>query len=317
MVWEYDESHPKTLYGQITGKHLGNDAANAVDKMMDAYTELSSKAFKTADELRSHFLQGDKPMFSEEQAKNIFNKTRMTGGSTESVVNDALTGILNIISGKTVPGPPNPAIQAAIATVQQAIRIMLPFVFILNTLEQSPLFGELLGAALDITSSILPITASSIQTGTPALVGLIPIPFAGTVGMVLGWVFSFYFLWLAMVIGISRKDFAGALEATAGMIPVIGGTAMKAVASFDRVSTKLANRAERIQASISEVYGNLQNTIKNVQSSVQNSVQNVKNTALKKPLVIPAAPAIGGKRFTRRRKYKNKWRKTRHRSRRH
>jgi hypothetical protein len=311
MVWEYDEKHPKTLYGQIAEKHLGPDASNAVDTMMDAYRELSSKVFKTADELRSHFLVGDKPMFSDVQAKNVFEKTRQTGGSTESVVNDALTSVMDLISGKTAPGPPNPAIKAAIATVQQAIRIMLPFVFILNTLEQSPLFGELLGAALDITSAVLPVTASSIQSSTPALVGLIPVPFAGPVGIALGWIFSFFFLWLAMVIGISRKDFASALEATAGMIPIIGGTAMKAVASFDRVSTKLANRAERIQASISEVYGNLQNTIQNV----QNTVKEKTNAAINKPISLPLR--TGGKRFTRRRKYKNKWRKTRHRSRRH
>jgi hypothetical protein len=307
MVWEYDEQHPKTLYGQIAEKHLGKDAASAVDTMIDAYKELSSKTFKTAEELRSHFLQGDKPLFDEKQADSVFTKTQgMRGGSTESVVNDAVTSIINVVSGKTAPGPPNPAIQAVIATVQQSIRIVLPFVFILNTLEQSPLFGELLGAALDVTAAFLPVAANSIQSSTPALVGLIPIPYAGTVGIALGWMFSFFFLWLAMVIGVSRKDFSSALEATAGMIPVIGGTAMKGVASFDRVSTKLTNRAERIQQSISQVYGNLQNTI-------QNAVKNVQS----KPIMLPPIPRqlAGRKRLTRRKKYKSKWRKTRrHRS---
>lgn len=303
MVWEYDEQHPKTLYGQIAEKHLGKDASSAVDTMIDAYNELSSKTFKTVDELKNHFLQGDKPLFTDEQAASVFKKTQgMRGGATESVVNDALTSVLNIISGKTVPGPPNPAIQAAIASVQQAIRIVLPFVFILNSLEQSPLFGELLGAALDVTAAFLPVAANSIQATTPALVGLVPIPFAGTVGIALGWMFSFFFLWLAMVIGVSRKDFSSALEATAGMIPVIGATAMKGVASFDRVSTKLANRAERIQQSISEVYGNLQNTVQNVVKQVQT-----------KPIMLPPIPRqiAGRKRLTRRKKYKHKWRKTR------
>lgn len=305
MVWEYDERHPPTLYGQAAAR-LGEEASNAVDTMMDAYHELSTKVFKTADELRAHFLQGDKPMFTRAQAESVFKKTQaMRGGTSESVVNDGLASIVNIISGKTTPGPPNPAIKAAIATIQQAIRIILPFVFILNTLEQSPLFGELLGAALDITTSVLPVTASTVQTSTPALVGLIPLPFAGPVGIALGWLFSFFFLWLAMVIGISRKDFAGALEATAGMIPIIGGTAMKSVATFDRVTTKLANRAERIQQSISNVYG-----------SLQNAVQNVKNAAaLQTPIVLPPV-RTGGKRLTRRKKYKNKWRKTLHRSKR-
>jgi hypothetical protein len=313
MVWEYDdERRPPTLVGQIAESRLGKDAANAVNTMMDAYRELSTKAFKNAEELRAYFLQGDKPMFTPEQAQRVFEKTQtgMKGGTTESVVNDALTSVLNIISGKTTPGPPNPAIKAAIAAIQQAIRIILPFVFILNTLEQSPFFGELLGAALDMTVSVLPVTASTVQTGTPALVGLIPLPFAGPVGIALGWLFSFFLLWLAMVIGISRKDFASALEATAGMIPVFGGTAMKSVATFDRVATKLANRAERIQQSIMNVYGSLQN-------AVQSTVQNVKASAAKPIVFPPPIRATGGKRLTRRKKYKNKWRKTRHRSRKH
>jgi hypothetical protein len=313
MVWEYDAEHPKTLYGQIVEKHLGKDAGSAVDTMMDAYKELSAKTFNTAEELRSHFLQGDRPLLDEKQAANIFERTRMKGGSTESVVNDGITSIINIVSGKTVPGPPNPAIQAAIASVQQAIRIVLPFVFILNSLEQSPLFGEMLGAALDITAAFLPVAANSIQATTPALVGLVPIPFAGTIGIGLGWMFSFFFLWLAMVIGISRKDFSSALEATAGMIPVIGATAMKSVASFDRVSTKLANRAERIQQSISSVYGNLQNTLQNTIKATENAVK----AAQTKPIMLPPIrPRVGGKRLTRRKKYKNKWKRTRrHRSR--
>lgn len=312
MVWEYDEQHPQTLYGQIAEKHLGKDAGSAVDTMIDAYKELSSKTFKTAEELRSHFLQGDQPLFDEKQAESVFKKTQgMIGGSTESVINDAFNGIINVISGKTAPGPPNPAIQAGIATVQQAIRIVLPFVFILNTLEQSPLFGELLGAALDVTASVLPVTATSLQSTTPALVGLVPIPYAGTIGIVLGWMFSFFFLWLATVIGISRKDFSSALEATAGMIPVFGGTAMKGVASFDRVSTKLANRVERIKESISQVYGNLQNTIKNTINTVQDRVKNVQTKSITPPII--RKQIAGRKRLTRRKKYTSKWRKTRRR----
>lgn len=302
MVWEYEEEHPKTYYGQIAEKHLGAEAGRAVDTMMDAYKELSSRTFKTADELRSYFLQDDKPMFTEDQAKSIFEKTKkqMTGGSSESIVNDGITSLVNIISGKTVPGPPNPAIKAAIASVQQAIRIILPFVFILNSLEKSPLFGDLLGASLDITAAFLPVAATTIQATTPAVVGLIPLPFAGTIGIGLGWLFSFFFLWLAMVIGISRQDFSSALEATAGMIPVIGSTSMKTVASFDRVTTKLANRVEKIQESINNVYGSLQNTLKNSIQSVQ-----------RRPIMLPPVPVrTGGKRFTRRKKYKSKWKKT-------
>lgn len=377
MAWDYEEVKdrpPTTQIANIAKIRLGKDAGDAVNAMMDAYRVLSTKAFKNADELRDYFCDNGKQILTPEQAESIFEKTQkgMKGGATESVVNDTLTSVLNIISGKTSPGPPSPAIKAAIASIQQAIRIVLPFVFILNTLEQSPLFGELLGAALDITVSVLPVTASTVQSGTPALVGLIPLPFAGPVGIALGWLFSFFFLWLAMVISVSRQDFATALEATAGMIPIFGGTAMKSVATFDRVTTKLANRAERIQQSIEQVYGSLKGAVEQITSKpgFQNAVSVInnapiatiaKNTDVYKNVMnsptiqtaklvantpgmraaksiatspatrgllsvgsnIASSPsyqrfrrATGGKRLTRRKKYTNKWRRTRHRSRR-
>jgi hypothetical protein len=134
-------------------------------------------------------------------------------------------------------------------------------VFTLSTLENSPLFGEMIGAALDVTAAALPVFASISQTQTPALVGLLPLPYASTVGLVAGWVFSFFFLFTAMLIGISRKDFSAAIEATAGMIPVLGPVAMRTVSSADRTATKLRNRAEKVYTSIQKVYGNVTNAV--------------------------------------------------------
>lgn len=341
MVWDYEGTHPKTLYGEITVNHVGNDAAEAVNRFVSAYGELATQKFGSAKELQSHFLMGGIPMFSDKQAKSIFDKVQKKGGSTESAVSDGITSIIDIVSGKAAMGPPNPAIQAAMQSVQQVIRLILPFVFILNTFERSPMFGELLGAALDVTAATLPVIASAVQANTPALIGLIPIPFAGTVGIALGWLFSLFFLWLAMVIGVSRKDFASALEATAGMIPVIGGTAMRTVAASDRVLTKLSNRAEKIQAAIEQAYGSLKGALEQVTNKpeFQNASNFLKNMPITKMANEKlnstsltgnitsspsfqaaqsfARPRLGGKRLTRRKKYKNKWRRTRYRSRKH
>ncbi len=357
MVWEYEGTHPKSVYGEIARKHLGDSAGDAVNRFVGAYNELATHKFESPSDLKEHFLMGGTPMFSVEQAKNVYNKVLKKGGSTESAISDGVSSIIDLVSGKSAMGPPNPAVQAAISSIQQVIRLVVPFVFILNTIEQSPAFGDLIGAALDVTAATLPVIASTIQTTTPALVGLIPLPFTGPVGIALGWLFSLFFLWLAMVIGLSRKDFASAIEATAGMIPVIGGTAMRTVGATDRVLTKLTNRAEKIQAAISQAYGSLKGAVETVVQNpkFQNSTNFLQNMPItkmaqntdiyKKAASVANTPGmspttrsltniganiasspsyqkirgtVGGKRFTRRKKYKhNKCRKTRCRSRKH
>ena len=132
-------------------------------------------------------------------------------------------------------------IQETMEKIQLFIRTSLPAVFTLNTLEKSPLFGDILASALDITAAALPVLASVSQTQTPILVGLLPLPYASTVGLVAGWIISFFFLFTAMLIGISRKDFSAAAESTAGMIPVLGPVAMRTVTAGDRTGTSIVS----------------------------------------------------------------------------
>ena len=320
-MWNYDDNHPSSTYGQIVGKRLGEQAGKAVDRVIDIYRTLANTKFTSPAELRNTFFDGDKPLFSESQSKNIYDRMRqqkMAGGGARdgSVLNEISQQLIDMISGTYVAGPVDPRLESIISAVQTFVRGALPFVFVLHTLEQAPMFGELVGAALDVTAATLPVAATAIQSQTPALIGLIPLPFAGPVGIGLGWLFSFFFLWIAMVIGLSRKDFASAIEATAGMIPVIGGTAMRAVASADKVATKLTARAQRIYESIQEVYGNVSGALSGFQitnsplaetmRSATNKIQSATND-----LQTKLTPPTGGrKRFTKRKRHIRKWRKT-------
>ena len=174
------------------------------------------------------------------------------------------------------------------------IRMIIPFIFILDTIENTPLFGDLVGAALDVTAAVLPVMASNIQTITPGLVGLIPVPLAGTLGIVLGWLFSLWFLWLAMVIGISRKEFAAALEATAGMVPVVGPALSRGVKAAETVGTKFYNRADKISASISKAFGSLQGAIAKVKSTAS-SLPSLDKFAGPNPPALPSLAQIQSK----------------------
>jgi hypothetical protein len=274
--------------------------------MISAYEALYKGKFDSADDIRRAFTKDGEPLFTPEQAASVFKKigpmqTQKGGAQIESIVNMAARQGIDLAAGITEPGPPNPAVQATIKTVQMVIRMVIPFIFILDTLENTPLFGDLIGAALDVTAAVLPVIASNIQTITPGLVGLIPVPLAGTIGIVLGWLFSLFFLWLAMVIGISRKEFAAALEATAGMVPVVGPALSRGVKAVETVGTKFYNRADKISASISKAFGSLQSAVQNAKSTLGSikidsptnlpSMAEIKNKV--KASIPPPAPAAG------------------------
>jgi hypothetical protein len=263
--------------------------------MISAYEALYKGKFKSAEDIRRSFTKDGEPLFTPEQAASVFRKIQpfnfqKGGAPVDSILNTSIRNAINEAAGITPPSPPNPAIQGGIKSMQLIVRTIIPFIFILDTLENTPLFGDLVGAALDVTAAALPVMASTIQTMTPSIVGLIPIPLAGTVGILLGWLFSLFFLWLAMVIGISRKEFAAALEATAGMVPVIGPALSRGIKAVETVGTKFYNRADKIMASISKAFGSLQGAIAKVKSTAQ-SLPSIDKFAGPNPPALPSLPA--------------------------
>ena len=209
VQWELQSKHPATSFGKIVERHVGTADAKNMDSMISAYEALYKGKFNSAEDIRRSFTKNGQPLFTPEQAQSVFKKirpiTQKGGEQIDSIVNMAARKGIDLAAGISEPGPPNPAIEATIKTVQMVIRMIIPFIFILDTIENTPLFGDLVGAALDVTASVLPVMASNIQTMTPGLVGLIPVPLAGTLGIVLGWLFSLWFLWLAMVSARCRK----------------------------------------------------------------------------------------------------------------
>ena len=298
VQWELQSKHPATSFGKIVERHVGTADAKNMDSMISAYEALYKGKFNSAEDIRRSFTKNGQPLFTPEQAQSVFKKirpiTQKGGEQIESIVNMAARQGIDLAAGITKPGPPNPAIEATIKTVQMVIRMIIPFIFILDTIENTPLFGDLVGAALDVTAAVLPVMASNIQTITPGLVGLIPVPLAGTLGIVLGWLFSLFFLWLAMVIGISRKEFAAALEATAGMVPVVGPALSRGVKAVETVGTKFYNRADKISTSISKAFGSLMGAINKVKSTVK-SLPSIDKFAGPNPPALPSLAQIQSK----------------------
>lgn len=162
------------------------------------------------------------------------------------------------------------------------------------------------------------------------------------------------------MIGVSRQQFGSAVEATAGLIPVVGPTAMNWVAKANFTAAKLNMRRKKVMESVSETLGVLGQfvdanvapaldrldqqvqkaaTTANEVATVANDVKDLAKSqitdlrqkadaarslnpeALKSTGLAAANANLGAlksmrpgaarKKFTRRRRNKKQWRKTR------
>ena len=130
--------------------------------------------------------------------------------------------------------------------MSETIRGFLPYVFFLDFSQKDSNLALYMDLAVTLVKKMLHVGANSVQTITPVIFGLIPLPEASTVGALVGWLFSLYLLALASGIGIVSNDFGYTVESLAGMIPVIGSTAMRMVHSADETATRYTNKFYRM-----------------------------------------------------------------------
>ncbi len=130
------------------------------------------------------------------------------------------------------------------------------------------------------------------------------------------------------MIGVSRQQFGSAVEATAGLIPVVGPTAMNWVSKANFTAAKLNMRRKKVMESVSEtlelisqfVDTNVTPALEQLDQQVQQAaavasdvkvLANTQVADLRQKAQVARAMGGARKKFTRRRKNKKQWRKTR------
>jgi hypothetical protein len=188
-------------------------------------------------------------------------------------------------------------------------------VFFLAYLEKVPLFGSILSASLDVILAGGKVMVKTVQSALPAMVGLIPIPYASMVGIGMASVFGFIVWPIFAMISLSRKDFAAAAESYIRIIPPPFGDMLantflegnRAVAKLDEKRVRLANDISNALTQISEIATTVSSSAQEGFKSL--AAQTTAAAAAVVPTVPPAPPAppapTGG--FHRRTKRKS-WR---------
>jgi hypothetical protein len=306
----------------IVAKHFKPDKVDEFKKRLALVKDLVDKKFTTADDL--HAAHSD--LISRSQAENILKKTNVQKGGVNGSTDFLTDTISGAITGLT---------SVFIPEFRAPLQLGLGVVFLLNYIEKLPMFGSIVGAALDMTAATLPITAVNIQTSVPLLFSLIPLPYMNFVGMAVGWFFSAMLLFVAIMIGVSRMQFGAAIEASAGLIPVVGTSAMNFVRTSNTTLGKLNQKRQKVVADFLEVVDVLKQTSQSVGRGLSDTLDNVASeakaaasstaksalqtvvsevkTASATPAPAPAPASVGGKkkRFSRKKPMIKKWKTTR------
>jgi hypothetical protein len=210
--------------------------------------------------------------------------------------------------------------------IKEGLDMISPYVFIAKTLESGP-FGPIFGIALDAVTATLPAIATATENLTPEIIGFLPIPEAGPVGAIIGWMIASVFVILSMLIHISQQHFGQAFIISFLLIPFLGTTLYNGALSGEKFATKAVAKREKLINTVSDLFGEVPATV--VEAAIPDPLETPEDTPKKsvdlvdmskKAISAVGLPSslheladkvegpIGGKRLSRHTHSKGKWR---------
>jgi len=284
MVWELEDNplNPQELkiYRYVLKQSGSKNLATTVSRFIELRDYLDKNKFNSPEELRANVLSNGTPLFHPTEAKQLFKLvSSKTGGGPQpnvELIDHAIHQLLGFLY-EWQPG--------GLADLEEDLS---PYIFIAKTLEQNPEFGPLLEIAMDSVSAILPTIATTLQNLTPEVIGFLPIPEAGPIGAIIGWMIASIFVGLSMLLHISRAHFGQAFIVSFLLIPFLGTSLYNAALSGERFLEKIVDKRQRLLDTIEKTFGDeMRDTV---------------------AVMIPDISKGGSKRLSRKKHSKSKWR---------
>lgn len=194
---------------------------------------------------------------------------------------------------------------------QVVVRLLFSVLFFLSYVENLPVVGSILSAALDVLLAGGRILIKTIQKAIPPMFGLIPLPFMSIVGIAIASAFGMIVWPILAIVSFSRQDFTSAIESFIRVIPPPMGDALAdAFLDANRTVYKLNEKRKKLTKDI--VSG--LDTVMNLGSQVSNRVQQGADVVTQQLRNLPSAPsaptvALGGwsDRLSRKKRRQPKW----------
>ena len=254
-----EDPYERKMY-KILLKLLHNkDVAKKGARNLGLFKFLSRNKFESASELRRNILSEGKPLFKPADAKAVWTFFRQSGGalSPEQLRKINEDGLKQLAEQEPIQGQDQvqesyqnaepvegtsaekedtsgSAYDAIVdrwlkfwfaltpSFLQDPINMISPFMYPLKTLESIPVYGDSLAVAVDVVAQMNKNLSKMAQMYTPMMMGLLPIPEASTVGIIVGYMISTMFIFFNMIIFTTRHHFGEAFKQSLALIPFVG-----------------------------------------------------------------------------------------------
>ena len=156
------------------------------------------------------------------------------------------------------------------------LRSLFMVIFFVSYLESIPVFGNILSVGLDIMVTGGKIITKSVQKQIPFVMGLIPLPYAGLVGLMMAAIYGAMVWPIIAMVSFSRQEFTVAMESFLRVVPPPAGDMIADLfLESNRFVAKMELKRQKLAHNIITAIGTVANLIEDMSTRMSNGVSKV------------------------------------------
>jgi hypothetical protein len=160
--------------------------------------------------------------------------------------------------------------------VRVMLRGLFIVIFFVSYLEAIPVFGNILSVALDIMVTGGKIITKSVQKQIPFFMGLIPIPYASLIGLIMAAIYGAMVWPMIAMVAFSRQDFTSAIESFLRAIPPPAGDMIADLfLEGNRFVAKMEAKRQKLAYSIASAINTVATVIEDISNRLNSGLSNV------------------------------------------
>ena len=159
--------------------------------------------------------------------------------------------------------------------VRVMLRGLFIVIFFVSYLEAIPVFGNILSVALDIMVTGGKIITKSVQKQIPFIMGLIPIPYASLIGLIMAAIYGAMVWPMIAMVAFSRQDFTSAIESFLRAIPPPAGDMIADLfLEGNRFVAKMEAKRQKLAYSIASAINTVATVIEDISNRLNSGLSN-------------------------------------------
>jgi len=156
------------------------------------------------------------------------------------------------------------------------LRSLFMVIFFVSYLEAIPVFGNILSVGLDVMITGGKIITKSVQKQIPFVMGLIPLPYASLLGLMMAAIYGAMVWPMIAMVSFSRQEFTVAMESFLRVIPPPAGDMIADLfLESNRFVAKTELKRQKLAGNIITAIGTIANLIEDVSTRINNGVSKV------------------------------------------